>query len=199
MALPTVSDVKGYLRIEHADEDNELARQLSRAKAAVETHIGYPLTAAAYTHVDYTETDNYGVQPTLRLPGPFKTSSPAPVVTDYYGTTVASTTYALDPRFCVIRALPGYAFCNRPYTIAATIGLSAHPDYASRLEPIASLAIIELVAHWYQNRNPAAASETDEAGGTVSQVADADAGRGMPPRILADLALLPHPRGMNIA
>lgn len=194
MALPTVADLKGALRIEHADEDNELTKMLGRARAAVETHIGYPLTAASFTHVDYTECDNWGVQPVLGLPGPFKTSVPAPIVTDSDGTTVAATTYYLDPRMCVIRAMAGYCFAVRPYTIVADVGLSAHPDYASRLEAVASWAIIELAMHWYQNRNPAVTQETDEGGGSLTLATDA-----IPPRIVQDLQALPRARGMGIA
>lgn len=198
MALPTIDDANKYLRIEHADEDVLVTQFLARAKGTIETFIGYPLTAAALTHIDYAEYDNYGVRPQLQLPGPFKTSSPAPVVTDRDGATVDASTYDLDPRGCRILAKLGYDFCVRPYSIAATIGLSAHPDYASRLEPVVSVAILEFVAHWYLHRDPSMSSETDESGATIG-MGGIGAQEPLPGRIAQQIRLLPGPHAMGMA
>lgn len=194
MALPTIADCKAFLRVEHAEEDTLFSSLLAKAKADIQILLGYALTAVARTHVDYAETDNYGVQPQLALPGPFLTSGPAPVVTDKDGATVNASTYYLDDRGLRLLAKPGYTFCNRPYMITATIGLSAHPDYATTHEPIASQAIIDLVAHRYHHRDPAEKSSTDEGGSTLSLHEDA-----IPPRIVADLMKLPGSRGMLLA
>lgn len=196
--LPTLQDAKSYLRIEHADEDTLVQQLLTRAKADIENFLGYALTAAATTHVDYTERDNYGVQPVITLPGPFKTSAPAPVVTDVNGSTVDAAQYDLDPRGLRIRAKAGYSFPARPYTIAATIGLSAHPDYASRLEPVVATAIIELVAHRYWNRNPGMSSQTDEGGGSIG-MGGIGAQEPIPGRIINQLLALPGASGLMLA
>jgi hypothetical protein len=196
--LPTLQDAKSILRIEHADEDTLVQQLLTRAKADIEQFLGYALTAAARTHVDYSERDNYGVQPALRLPGPFKTSSPAPVVTDVNGSTIDAANYYLDDRGLRILAKAGYSFPNRPYTIVATVGLSAHPDYASRLEAVVSTAILELVAHRYLNRDPGMSSQTDEGGGTKG-MGGIGAQEPLPGRIVNQLLMLPGASGMMLA
>lgn len=164
MALPTATDAKLYLRIETTAEDTLVAALLTRAQALIEQELGYPLTAAARTHVDYEERDNYGQRPRLALPGPFKTSSPTPLVSDKNENPVDSSDYIADARGMRLLAAEGVVFCARPYTIVATVGLSAHPDYSAKLEAVVSDAIIALVAHLYLNRNPAASSENDEGG-----------------------------------
>lgn len=194
MPLPTLADAKSLLRIEHADEDTLVQQLLARAKADIETFLGYDLTAVSRTYIDYTECDNYGVQPHLSMPGPFKTAAPAPIVTDVDGVTVDATTYYLDDRGLKIRAKAGYAFPARPYTIVATIGLSAHPDYASKYELVAATAILDLVAHRYLNRDPGMSSETDEGGGTKS----IGAPEPIPGRIINQLLMLPGASGIYL-
>lgn len=193
MALPTTNDAKSYLRIETADEDTLVGQLLARALASIEGFLGYAMTAVERVHVDYDERDNYGVQPRLHLPGPFKTEDPAPVVENADGDVVDAANYYLDPRNLRILARPYARFRNRPYSITATIGLSAHPDYASRYEAIATIAILDLVSHLYFIRNPAIVSESDEGGGTRTLTPDE-----IPPRIRADLMQLPGAAGMVI-
>lgn len=165
MALPTVSDCKAFVGKQTTDEDTLFTSLLARAIAAVERKLGYPLTATSRAYVDYEEFDNYGVAAVLQLPGPFAAD---PAVVDKDGTSVSATTYNQDRRTGRLIAKDGYSFPARPYTITATIGLSSHPDYAASLEAVISAAVIDLVAHYYLNRNPAATSEGDEGGGSKS-------------------------------
>lgn len=162
--LPTVDDCKSYLRIQTNAEDALVAQLLARAQLLIEGLLGYALTAVSRPHVNYEEVDNHGQRPAITLPGPFKTAVPAPIVTDVDGTVVDATTYTLDVRGMRILAKPGVLFPRRPYSVVADIGLSAHPDYAAKLEGEISNAIIDQVAHLYFNRNPAISSESDEAG-----------------------------------
>lgn len=195
MALPTLQDAKDYLRIVTSDEDSSLTSLLARCKATIETRIGYPMTAYSITYTEYT---NYYGYPGYRysgneiqLPGPYALS-PAPVITDGNGVAIDTTTYLLDNRSGKIRSKwGGRIFVSGPYTITATVGLSAHPDYAVRLEAVASSAILDFVAHLYENRNPMIA---DEQGAGVG--ADSPA---IPPRILGDLMALPCTRGLIVA
>lgn len=182
MPLPTVDDCKKYLRIEHADEDQIVSQLLARAKASIEAAIGYPFTAAELTYVDYA---NKYAGRMIQLPGPFAITPTPPVVTDGGGSVVAATGYLLDGPGGKIHAKNG-TLGTWPSTVVATVGLSAHPDYASRLEAVAAVAIVELVAHYYQNRNPAVQSQGDEGGGSVS-LTDA----AIPERIVQDLMVLP--------
>lgn len=195
MALATIGDCKNFVRKETTDEDASFfTPQLARVKAAIERELGYLLTGAARTHVDYNERDNHGSNPVLTLPGPFKTSGPAPVVTDVDGSTVNSADYSLDTRGMMLRAKAGVSFTNRPYTIVATIGLDQHPDYSANLESIVNQAIVEFVAYLYKNRTPGVSSFSEEGGGAVVYE-----GNGIPTRIPAGVMewidLLPGRRG----
>lgn len=182
MALPTLPDVKAYLRVETTDEDVLITQLLARATADVEALLGYALTAVVRTHVDYSRPDNYGVQPRLTLPGPFKVTGPAPVVTDKDGVRVDASEYYLDDRGLRLLAKAGYSFPNRPYTIVATIGLSAHPDYAASLEAVASSAIIDLVTHRYEARDPSESLDST-----------------IPHRVMQSIMLLPGASGLMLA
>lgn len=184
MALPTLQDAKDFLRVVATDEDALVTAFLARAKAKIETLLGYPMTAAARTIVFYGREYSDDV---IQLPGPFLATGPAPVFTDTGGVVVEATSYVLDVRAGKIRASFGGYFGPGPYTVVATIGLTAHPDYAGSLEAVASTAILDLVAHYYENRNPSLSSESGE-----SHQPDA-----IPPRIVSDLMLLPG--GMLVA
>lgn len=193
MALPTRNDCKSHLRIETTDEDTVIDGLLARAKYLIERALDYPLVnSATRAFTDYNEKDNYGQPPVLRLPGPFKTSSPTPTVADVDGTTVSSDTYWLDNREGIIRARPGYSFPNRPYTVTAQFGLDAHPD-ATQLEGVASQIILDLVAHLYLHRDSAELSHTDEGGGSQSVSPNA-----IPSRIREQLLLLPGKHALGL-
>lgn len=194
MPLPTRQDAKDYLRVQTNAEDSLLDQLLARSQALIEGELGYPLTAVALSHTDYTDVDNYGVQPALRLRGPFELVAPAPVVTDVNGVVVDPSTYTLDARTMMIRAKPNTGFLQRPYTIVATIGLDKHPDYAAKYLAIVSLAILDLVANLYWNRNPALSSSTDEGG--ASQTLNGGAAPSLvPTRVMDSVDLLPGRMG----
>jgi len=189
MPLPTVADAKGYLRKETDDEDVLIGQLLARARTKLEGLIGYAFTAVQRTYVDYNGP-NASI---LQLPGPFALS-PAPVVTDVNGVTISSTTYLLDQVGGKIRGKSGMTLGAWPLTVVATIGLSAHPDYAAKYETFASLLILDLVAHYYQNRNPAVISQSDEGGASESLTPDS-----IPPRIVQDILTLPCTVGLVMA
>jgi uncharacterized phiE125 gp8 family phage protein len=190
VALPTLSDCKSYLRIETTDEDSLVTQLLARAQASVERVLGYALTAVSRAYTNYSAVPCWLPTQQLPLPGPFKTSGPAPTVVDRDGTTVDATTYDLDNRGCKIRGKSGVWFSNGPYTITADIGLSAHPDYATQLEAVVATAIVDLVAHLYQNRNASISSQIDEGGSSVGM---GGIGRQdpLPPRVLQYIEMLP--------
>lgn len=196
MPLPTFADAKLYLRIEDSDEDQLVTQLVARAKAQIETFIGYPFTAVEKTFVEYRAGCALGGD-FIQLPGPFALS-PAPAVTDPSGGVIDTTSYVLDPAAGKIRAKDRGYFGSRPITVVATIGLSAHPDYASRLEAVASIAIIDLVADLYQNRNPNVSSSQDEGGGSfaMSGIGHVDS---IPPRVMQSIMILPCTAGLLLA
>ncbi len=183
MALPTVSDLKSYLRIETTAEDLLLSALLSRATAMLEMWIDTPITAVSQTAIDKAQTDG---NPVRSLVFPRRPCAVTAVV-DTDGTTVPAADYWTDGTSGVIYAKDYITFPYGPYTITANVGLSLRQDYA-RLEPLLNEAIIDLAADLYQRRTPGAATET-AAGTSITW----DAGRETIARIMKTLRLLKLP------
>ncbi len=180
MALPTVSDLKSYLRIESAAEDTLLAALMLRAQAMLEQWIDVPITAEAQTSVDRAEALAMPVTSLVFPRRPFTVTS----VVDMDSVTVPNTDYYVDGKSGIIYGKTGITFPYGPYTITATCGLTLRSDYA-RLEPLLAEVIIDLAADLYQRRTPGASSET--AAGTTVQW---DASRETVARIMKTLRLL---------
>jgi uncharacterized phiE125 gp8 family phage protein len=185
MALPTITELKALLRIQTTAEDTLLTALLARATALVEGHIGRPITAVSRTFVDEAETQvAYGTVRRLVIPvTPVDTATVA--ITDADGTTLSSTTdYRIPDAWSgMVHARPGIVFATRPYTITATVGLSAATDYATRIEPAIAMAILDVAADAWHRRNPAAQAE-GTGGGVYTQFAQV----GLPPRVKDTLA-----------
>jgi len=180
VALPTVSDLKSYLRIESAAEDTLLAALMLRAQAMLEQWIDVPITAEAQTSVDRAEALAMPVTSLVFPRRPFTVTS----VVDVDSVTVPNTDYYVDGKSGIIYGKTGVTFPYGPYTITATCGLTLRSDYA-RLEPLLAEVIIDLAADLYQRRTPGASSET--AAGTTVQW---DASRETVARIMKTLRLL---------
>ena len=180
MALPTVSDLKSYLRIESTAEDTLLAALMLRAKAMLEQWIDVPITAEAQTSVDRAEALAMPVTSLVFPRRPFTVTS----VVDSDSVTVPIADYYVDGKSGIIYGKTGITFPYGPYTISATCGLTLRSDYA-RLEPLLAEVIIDLAADLYQRRTPGASSET--AAGTTVQW---DASRETVARIMKTLRLL---------
>jgi hypothetical protein len=176
MALPTVAQLKAYLRVESTAEDAQFTLWLTRATALVEGLLGKPIVAVETTRI---------LQPCAHLiTGRYRLLLPWPsadvTVTDADGETVASSTYTLtDDGFLTFDE---DATISSWYTVTLDHGWSAQTDYAAKAELLISQAITDTVADWYQRRNPAATSET-EASASVTYAA----GLGLPARVIADL------------
>lgn len=185
MALPVIDDVKSYLRIQTTAEDVLLASLLVRAQAMVEAHMGRPIALESRTFTEEAESlVAYGRVTKLLVPvTPVDWSTlvltdadgDALVITDDYRTG--------DAWLGEIRAAIGMSFGNAPYTIAVDVGLETAADYATRVEPVVSAAIVDVVADLYQRRSPAASTES--TGGGISTTYTAS---GLPARTAAMLA-----------
>lgn len=183
MALISTAQLKSYLRIQHTADDTLLADLLTQAKALVESHIGRPIAAREATWTDRAETLRaYGVVTTLMIPES-PVAAEGVTITDADGATVDADDYTVETRTGMVRAARGVVFSNGPYTITATTGLSAHPDYATRLEPLVNGALRDTVADAYLRRSPAAASE-GAGGGVQATYATVTE---LPPRVVAAL------------
>jgi hypothetical protein len=178
MADVTVADLKLVLKIQTSAEDALLTAILASAKAAVRGELGRDIEVTERTFTDEAESHRaYGLVRHLLIPPQYlpldleddSAQSLAPVVMDADGLVLDP---AVDYRVgmvweSLIRARPGIAFSNPPYTITVNCGLAADPDYATRIEPAINQAILDAAADLYHFRSPSAASET--TGGGVSQ------------------------------
>lgn len=191
MSLPTVSDLKGYLRIETAAEDADLTRILAQATARVKTFLEIPIEAAELTGEDDAwDEEVYGVITQLLVPWhPFDPESL--VITDANGDEVDSETYTIpDPiNDAIVRAKPGIAFPSGPYTFTADVGWDLHPNFATEIEPLINSAIIDLASDIYNKRSPDLASESE------SGISMSFKGAGVPDRVKSTLMPLKQSAG----
>ena len=159
MALPTVTDLKSYLRIESNAENALLQALLDRAKGQVELWIDCPITAVAQTYVDRCETLD---QPVTSLVFPRRPIGAPVTIVDGDGVPVPSEEYWVAGSSGMIYSEEGYSFHNPRYTVTALCGLSLSAQYGA-WEPVISQCILDLAADLYQKRTPNASSETSAA------------------------------------
>lgn len=188
MSLPTVDDLRDYLRIEHTAEDALLDRLLAQARAAVEAYIRQPIEARAQSFTvvpekTYAGGVAYGY--TMRLVLPYAPVANPIVVLDGTGETVVADDYTVVADLGWINSAEYTQFGLGPYRITATVGLSLRDDYETAVEPVMSSAIIDWAADLYQRRNPAASYES--GGGGVATNYNETASKTMPSRIRVTL------------
>ena len=179
MALPTVTQLKQYLRVETTAEDALFTLWLARATALIEGLLGKPITAVAQTVIVCPHPHPITGRYRLMIPYPFA-ASPAPTLVDDEGTTIAAG-FTSDGQtgfvtFDEDTTVAGY------YTVTVTAGLSAQTNYATKAEPLIAQAITDTVGDWYQRRNAAATGES-ESSASVTYAA----GLGLPARVIAAL------------
>lgn len=192
MALPTMQDCKDYLRIDDTTEDGVVAMLLARATAQCTRYLGIPITAISRAQTDDADTRFYSRSPTrLQCPLYPIDAEQAITVEDVDGNVVDPTTYRVDGQLGQIIGVGDTTFPFGPYTITASVGLSAATDYDTVVEPVLGGAIMDFVAELYQNRSPNARS--DSAGGGVSTQYAGDA---VPNRVQMALDLI-KPAGLG--
>jgi len=187
VALPTVTDLKSYLRIESNAENTLLTALLARAQAQVELWIDCPITAVAQTYID--RGDNDADHPVMSMVFPRRPIANVSIV-DADGVTVSTDEYWVMESTGVIYSEPAYSFSNPRYTITADCGLSLSQHYAL-WEPVISQCILDLAADLYQKRTPNAASETAAATSITWDVS-----RDIAARVLKTLRALKLPVGL---
>jgi uncharacterized phiE125 gp8 family phage protein len=180
MALPTLTDLKTYLRIESSVEDALLTTLLTRARAQLEAWIDCPIALTTLTHVE--RIDDAWVS--IVLPRRYVSSVS---IVDSDGVTMPSTDYWVDSSAGIIWAELGVVFTSPRYTITAQYGLVNAQMY-STWEPMLNQCIIDLAADLYQRRTPYASSES-AAGTSISW----DVSREVSSRVIKDLRLLKLP------
>ena len=167
MPLPTLAKLKGYLRIENTSQDEVLTDILSEAVAWAQSLIGIPITAEARTFYNVRPVFvGEGVGYGLALPV-YPVASAALAVTDVNGDAVAGANFRIDNALGWLVPITTYSFADDDHTIVATVGLSAHPRYATEKEPLVNALILGLASVLHHERNPNASSQS-EAGASVS-------------------------------
>lgn len=163
MSLPTVAQLKSYLRVETATEDTLLGILLANATAILVEEIGIPLVAVSKVMVDRGEVNRvYGSLTALLVDYPLDTTTGFSVK-DVEGATVDPATYDLSEvnETGIIRAAPGQVFPSAPYTITALVGLDKHPRYGTSVEALLAQCIYDVVSDLYSNRRPNVKTESD--------------------------------------
>ena len=190
MSLVTITECKAYCRVQTSAEDALFNAWLAAAIGSVQSYLRRPITAELRTfrleRPELCHTGNliipiYPVSPRTEDSDGYEEIAAA-VLTDADALVIEDTDYFLDERIGVFTAVTGVSFSNYPYTIVATVGLSAHPDYASVIEPIINAAILDIVADRWARRLTAASSES-EGGGVGTSWQDV----GIPKRVREEL------------
>ena len=154
MALPDLTAVKARLRIESDVEDDDLTLMMASALAVITETTGRPIEATEKTWLieDPTRSD-LGYTDRFSLPL-YPVEEDSVEITDADGDAV--TDFRVNLVTGMVVATGSTVFNNFPYEVTATVGLDLMDDYATRVEPKLSQALIDLCADWYQRRNPAA-------------------------------------------
>lgn len=177
MALPSVLDLKEYLRIEHTSEDALIKQLLQRAVSTVEMYLGQvPITAiSGQTAIDPSQDVVAPSSAVTRLLLPYRPIAVQSVVSAS-GETVPSTDYLVRAAYGFIDAVSGVSFDDGPYTITYQYGLSLMPTYQT-FSPVINAAIIDVAADLYQRRTSSATSTTSNGTSISWDVSSAVAAR----------------------
>jgi hypothetical protein len=190
VTLVSVQECMDYCRVQTDDEEALFTRWRASAYGSVQTFLRRPIIAEERTfrlhqgrtcHTGAIILPIYPASPLTEDSDGYEVI-PAAVLRDADDAIVPDTDYHFDERIAVFTAVTGVTFSTYPYTVVATVGLSAHPDYATIIEPIINTAILDLVADKWANRNPNATNESE--GGGVSTSYDQV---GIPKRVRDEL------------
>jgi uncharacterized phiE125 gp8 family phage protein len=181
MALATLATVKLYLRKQTTAEDTLLAALLASAIGRVEGYIRRPILATSRTFID--EAKCYNGLSVASLIVPETPVASLTSVTDRDDEEIDTADLRFGSENGLIKYIDGGVFANGPYTIVASVGLSARAGYSTRIEPVINQAILDVVADLYQRRNPAASQEGAGGGVTVAYSQGDD--EGVPKRTAA--------------
>lgn len=169
MSLPNLQQVKDRLRIENDVEDDDLTLMMASAEATIVSFVGRPITAEERTFVIECPYSPYASACTsfhLPLYPIANSGSDLVEITDVDEVDV--TDFRVDTTTGRIIATGSASFSNFPLTVTAKVGLSLLSDFATRVEPKLAQAFLDLIADWYQRRNPAALAE-GAGGGVITQ------------------------------
>jgi hypothetical protein len=157
-----VRDIKRYLRIQTDEENPLLLGLINSGIALVEAWIGRPIEARPMTFTD-SGVDMFD-RPLAKLRVPVTPVSSLLSVVDDDGGAVDLTRLRVDTVTGLVAYKDKSTFNNGPYTITASVGLSASPQYRFGASAAIQQAVVDIVADLYQRRNPAASREAEGGG-----------------------------------
>lgn len=179
MPLPSGSDLKSYLRIEHDAEDALLDELVDSARAHAESLINRPITATQRTYTGLRGSHNEYGRSVLSLPE-YPVATPV-TLTNTDDDTVAAGEYTLDSSG-VLTSATGFSFSRYPYGVSVLVGLELDPDYETRYVPQLRRLILGIASIDYHQRNPNATSDSSGGGVSVSYAGNEDT-EGLPPHL----------------
>lgn len=166
MGLPTVEEIKDYLRISTDVEDVALDGLKDTAQAQVARYLGVPLDGDSRTFTGRRAFKGPRQEPFEQLRVPIQPCDDSATITDVDGDEVDDTTYTIDPETGHIDLIQLEAFDNPPYTVVVNVGWTYHPRYTTEVEPVLRQAILDIASDLYNRRNPG--EVYNQSGGQVS-------------------------------
>ena len=171
MSLPDLQAVKDRLRLDEAGtgiEDDDLELMMASAQAFIEEFCGRPITATEREFVIECPSSysDWGAPCTAFFLPLYPVDPDTVEITD--DDDVAHTDFRVNGATGRIIGTSGAQFATFPYTVTAEVGLSLMADFATRVEPKLAQAFLDLIADWYQRRNPGALAE-GAGGGVITQ------------------------------
>ncbi|MEM6666190.1 MAG: head-tail connector protein [Pseudomonadota bacterium] len=157
-----LADVKAHLRIDHADEDDYLNALIVGARMRLESESDQ----AFVTQTWIAYLDRWPATGEYRIPlGPVSSITEV-TVRDAAGTqtAVSPSLYALDAasepaRLVLTGALPSPAAIPNGIAVTFQVGFGAAADVPGDLKH----ALLMVIAHWYEHRDPMIGAETAHA------------------------------------
>ncbi len=192
--LLDVSAAKAYLEVDHDDDDGLIGDLVIQGEALLEERLQRRVFAGTSPGDDITEFFDGGVGRFFLEHYPVKTASPALIVTDTKGTldtaddeVFDTDLYRLDDRQGVVTRTSNagdlriWGQGHRRWKVVYLAGLDLDPHWDARIMRVLQASLRDLVAHWYENRNPGARSVADGRGVKV----ELDTKNAIPLRICA--------------
>ena len=166
----TLADAKAHCRIDSSAEDTFVTSLITTSRLQVETILGLALLAQSWTW-------RFDAWPTLGVEFPLRPLiSVASVRTqnsDLTYTTVPAASYIVDGQGCPPRLVPVSTGLPKPGVAALGIEIQFTAGFGSATTDVPAplrQAILLLVAHWFENREPIT------AGIDAARIPDAVAG-----------------------
>jgi uncharacterized phiE125 gp8 family phage protein len=173
----TVDDAKAHLRVGHADEDVLIASLIATSRLQIEAALGLALITQSWTWW----LDSWPAGGTLELPLRPVQSVEAVRITgaDASVETLAADRYLLDGASLAPRLIAAGGAWPRPGVVAQGIEIAFTAGFGSAADAVPApirRALLMLVAHWYENREPGG------AGNAAPRIPDAVSALLMPYR-----------------